>query len=171
VKAPASGQLIGQNCQRHHSSKKAAISFIYLPRYNPAMMRWCLFNTPVSPERATSELLERIQHLETEQAELRSRLQGLAAAQAAIVISKSDAPDVLSHSATTPKRGRAGGLARAGQVARLRERWLGSGRFMAHVDREEIEEEVAKSEYMRYAAGGFARAASARRAPDGTFES
>ena len=66
------------------------------------------------------------------------------------------------------KRGRAGGLARASQVSRLRERWP-DGRYMTHSDWEQIEREVASAEYMRYAAGGFARAATARRAVDGTF--
>jgi hypothetical protein len=66
------------------------------------------------------------------------------------------------------KRGRAGGLARARQVSQLDERWS-DGRFMAHEDWEQIEREIADAEYMRYAAGGFARSASARRATDGTF--
>jgi len=40
---------------------------------------------------------------------------------------------------------------------------------MAHSDWEQIEREVASAEYMRYAAGGFARAAVAKRAANGTF--
>jgi hypothetical protein len=40
---------------------------------------------------------------------------------------------------------------------------------MAHGDWEQIKREAAESEYMRYAAGGFARAATAVRASDGTF--
>ena len=36
-------------------------------------------------------------------------------------------------------------------------------------DREQIEREVAEAEYMRYAAGGFARASSAAQAPNGTY--
>jgi len=63
------------------------------------------------------------------------------------------------------KRGRAGGLARARQAADLGERWP-SGRFMEHKEWEEIEREISDTEYRRYAAGGFARAA---RAADGTF--
>jgi hypothetical protein len=40
---------------------------------------------------------------------------------------------------------------------------------MAHSDGEQIEREVAEAEYMRCTAGGFARAAEAVRAADGTF--
>jgi hypothetical protein len=40
---------------------------------------------------------------------------------------------------------------------------------MAHEDWEQIERDVAEAEYMRYAAGGRARASRARRAADGTF--
>ena len=40
---------------------------------------------------------------------------------------------------------------------------------MAHEDWEEIEREIAEDEYMRYAAGGFARVARAVRAANGTF--
>lgn len=40
---------------------------------------------------------------------------------------------------------------------------------MAHEDWEQINREVEEAEYMRHAAGGFARAAAARRAADGTF--
>jgi hypothetical protein len=42
---------------------------------------------------------------------------------------------------------------------------------MAHLDREEIEREVAETEYMRHPSGGFASAASALRFADGTFAS
>jgi len=66
------------------------------------------------------------------------------------------------------RRGRAGGLRRARQAALLQERWP-DGRYMGHADWEEIERGVADAEYMRHAAGGFARAARARRAVDGTF--
>lgn len=40
---------------------------------------------------------------------------------------------------------------------------------MAHADWEQIEREIAEAEYIRYAAGGFARAASAQRYADGRF--
>jgi hypothetical protein len=72
-----------------------------------------------------------------------------------------------ARSACWPRRG-AGGLARADQVLHFRERWS-DGRFMRHADREQIEREISESEYMRHAAGGFARAASAIRSADGTF--
>jgi len=130
------------------------------------MMRWRLSKPTVSPERTASELLERIQHLEAEHAELRSRLEGLSAVQP--VAQTCDAPQGARHSTPTPKRGRAGGLGRARQVVRLRERWLATGQFMAHIDREEIGREVAESEYMRHAAGGFARVTTVVRAADGT---
>ena len=40
---------------------------------------------------------------------------------------------------------------------------------MAHEDWEQIEREISEAEYMRYAAGGFARAANAARANNATF--
>jgi hypothetical protein len=40
---------------------------------------------------------------------------------------------------------------------------------MAHGDWEQIDRGVASAEYMRFAADGFARAATAIRAVDGTF--
>jgi len=66
------------------------------------------------------------------------------------------------------KRGRTGGLARARQASQLRERWS-DGRYMAHADWEQIEREISEAEYLRHAAGGFARAAGASRFSDGTF--
>jgi len=69
---------------------------------------------------------------------------------------------------TLPRRGRAGGLARARQASHLGERWS-DGRFMAHADWEQIERDVSEAEYLRYAAGGLARAATAARARDGKF--
>src|SRR5262249_15906123 len=65
-------------------------------------------------------------------------------------------------------RGFAGGSARARQALLLHERWP-NGRYMAHTDWEDIEREAADAVYMRHAAGGFARAARAARAVDGTF--
>jgi hypothetical protein len=49
----------------------------------------------------------------------------------------------------------------------LHERWS-DGRFMAREDWEQIDREITDAEYMRHAAGGFARAASGLRAADGT---
>jgi hypothetical protein len=40
---------------------------------------------------------------------------------------------------------------------------------MAHADWEQTEREVAETDYKRHAAGGFARAATAARASDGTY--
>ena len=40
---------------------------------------------------------------------------------------------------------------------------------MSYDDWEDIEREIAEGRYMRHAAGGFARAASAERFADGTF--
>jgi len=40
---------------------------------------------------------------------------------------------------------------------------------MAHADWEQIEREISEAQYMRYAAGGLAWAATAARASDGTF--
>jgi hypothetical protein len=65
-------------------------------------------------------------------------------------------------------RGRAGGLARARQAAVFQERWP-DGRYMSRWESEEFDRQIAERNYMRYAAGGFARAASAARFLDGTF--
>jgi hypothetical protein len=66
------------------------------------------------------------------------------------------------------KRGRAGGIARARQALLHHERWA-DGRYMAHNDWEGIEREAVEAVYIRHAAGGFARAASAQGQPDGRF--
>ncbi len=125
-----------------------------------------------------SELLERIQRLEKEHAELLTRIEGEAslrriaaevaeAARAAPLLG--DAFEGFASAMRRPlKRGRAGGLARARQASSLRERWS-DGRYMAHADWEQIERDIAEAEYMRYAAGGYARAATGKRASDGTF--
>jgi hypothetical protein len=129
-------------------------------------------------QTTTSAPEQRIQRLEREHAELRSRLEGerqlrilaaqiVGAAQTAPVIGS--AVEKFAQAMRAPlARGRAGGLARARQGSRLGERWS-DGRFMAHENWEQIEREIAEAEYMRYAAGGFARVASAHRYPDGTF--
>jgi len=131
-----------------------------------------------TPTLQLSELLERIQRLEREHAGLLTRIEGEAAlrrlaselsAVANVAPMLASALEGFASAMRRPlKRGRAGGLARAHQASRLRERWS-DGRFMAHADWEEIEREVSEAEYMRYAAGGFARVAGALRFSDGTF--
>jgi hypothetical protein len=126
-----------------------------------------------------SEVQERIQRLEAESTSLRIQIAEDAARRTAIAQVEHTASGSVVNSdaehcarATIPskssKRGRAGGLARAIQALRLGERWP-NGRFMAHEDWEQIERDVAEAAYMRYAAGGFARAAKAKRQTNGTF--
>lgn len=126
----------------------------------------------------TSSLLSRIERLEAEHARLSAQLDAerqllrlgsniTAAAHAAPTIGA--AIESFAQGLRAPvKRGRAGGKARAAQVRALDERYS-DGRFMSHREWEEVERQVAGEEYMRYAAGGFARARMARRAPDGTY--
>lgn len=131
-----------------------------------------------TPTLQVSELLERVQQLEKKHAELLARIEDEAALRriAAEVASAANAAPILgsalegfaSAMRRPVKRGRAGGLARARQASQLRERWS-DGRYMAHADWEQIEREISDAEYMRYAAGGFARATTATRAVDGTF--
>lgn len=120
---------------------------------------------------------ERIQRLETENASLRAHIEAEATAlrdsasqlTAAAGSFVGAAVESFARAMCKPaKPGRAGGLARARQASYLGERWS-NGRFMAHEDWEQIEREVAEAEYMRFAAGGFARAAGAMRATDGTY--
>jgi len=122
-----------------------------------------------------SDLRERIQRLEMENASLRVRVESdisqrhSATHTAAVGSIVGWAMESFACAVRTPaRRGRAGGLARAHRASRLGQRWS-DGRFMAHEDWEQIEREISEAEYMRYAAGGFARAASAARAIDGTF--
>ena len=129
-------------------------------------------------ERTTSELRERIQQLECEQADLRARFEGETqlhrvtaniadAAQTALAIGLGI--EYFAAAMRKPlRRGRAGGIARAVQARKLYERWT-DGRYMSHEDWEEIERKTEEAAYMRHAAGGFARAASGLRAADGTF--
>jgi hypothetical protein len=129
-------------------------------------------------EARISEVTDRLQRLERDHARLLARTEGEAAlrrvvagaieaAQTGAMIGA--AIEGFASAMRRPlKRGRAGGLARASQVSRLRERWP-DGRYMTHSDWEQVAREVAGAEYMRYAAGGFARAQSARRYEDGTF--
>jgi hypothetical protein len=121
-------------------------------------------------DHATSDLLERVQRLEREQAELRARLEGerqlrilgaqiAGAAQAAPVIG--DAVEKFAQAMRAPlPRGRAGGLGRAQNAWRHFD-----GTFMP----DDAKLEAVIAEYERYAAGGRARAQSARREADGTF--
>ena len=121
-----------------------------------------------TPTPQLSELLERIQRLEKEHAELLARIEGEAALRriAAEVTAAAERGAQcigsalrrlrIARCAVPLKRGRTGGLARARQASALRERWS-DGRYMAHADWEEMEREVSDAAYMRYAAGGFAR--------------
>jgi hypothetical protein len=114
--------------QRFGASAREAIRFATisahsLRAYNPATM-WLLdASNRHRSDRATSDLLERIQRLEREQAELRARLEGerqfrilaaqiVGAAQIAPVIGESIEGFAQAMRAPSP-RGRAGGLARA----------------------------------------------------------
>jgi hypothetical protein len=136
---------------------------------------WFSRSTPSSP---FSELAERLQRLESAHAELLARIAGEAALRrltcqvstaASVAPMLGSALEGFASAMRRPlKRGRAGGIARARQATELWERWR-DGRFMAHEDSEQIGREIAEQEYMRYATGGFARAASASRASDGTF--
>jgi hypothetical protein len=122
--------------------------------------------------RITSALLSRVQRLEHEQAVLRSRLEGerqLRVLTAQIAAAASAAPVIgagierFAQAMRTAKpRGRAGGLARASTAWRYFD-----GTFMP-----ESEKEAADlNEYERYAVGGRARAAQARRDEEGRFVS
>jgi hypothetical protein len=117
-----------------------------------------------------SDLLERIQRIEAEQAALRAEIEGdrqlrfltaeiVGAAQGAPVIGS--AIEQFAEAMRAPlARGRAGGLARARKAWRYFD-----GTFMP----ESAKFEAYREEYERYAAGGRVRAANARRAADGTF--
>jgi hypothetical protein len=119
----------------------------------------------------TSELLERVQRLEEEQAQIRTRIEGerklrsfimniaAAAAQAAPQIGA--AIEGFARAVRSPvPRGRAGGLVRARTAWRHLD-----GTFMT----ETRKDEACQRDYERHAAGGRARASVALRAPDGTF--
>jgi hypothetical protein len=118
----------------------------------------------------TSALLERVQRLEVDQADLRAHVGGKhhmrfltteIAAAAQIALSIGASTEAVANSLRTPiPRGRAGGLARA------RKAWRRSdGTFMPESEKYE----AYRKEYERYAAGGRARAGGAIRGPDGTF--
>jgi hypothetical protein len=123
-----------------------------------------------TPDRTTSDLLERIQRLEREHAALRARLEGerqlrilaaqiVGAAQAAPVIGGAIEKFAEAMRAPLP-RGRAGGLARASRAWRYID-----GTFMP-----ESEKEAAYlGDYERFARGRRARAAIAKRDELGRF--
>ncbi len=163
--------------QRFRASAREAIRFATISAhsiraYDPATMWLFDASNRRRSDRATSDLLERIQRLEREQAALRARLESerqlrilaaqiVAAAQVAPVIG--DAVEKFAQAMRAPlPRGRAGGLARARSAWRYLD-----GSFMP--DSEKFEASLL--EYERYAAGGRARAAQARRMRDGTFKS
>jgi hypothetical protein len=121
-------------------------------------------------DHATSELLEPIQRLEREHAELRARLDGerqlrtlaaqiVGAAQIASVVGEAIESFAKAMRAPSP-RGRAGGLSRARSAWRYFD-----GTFMPESEKFE----AYRLDYERYAGGGRARALNAKRARDGTF--
>lgn len=119
---------------------------------------------------ATSDLLERIQRLESEHAELRSRVEAerqlrilvaeiVGAAQVTPAIG--EAIECFARAMRAPlPRGRAGGLARSRQAWRHFD-----GTFMP----ESAKFDALLADYERYAAGGRSRARTASRRADGTF--
>jgi uracil-DNA glycosylase len=124
-----------------------------------------------------STFVDRLQRLETLVEVLQASLVGhqevngrstsdMPPPAAVLVIGK--APEDFANAMRHPVRGRAGCLARTRLAARLEERWP-DGRFMSHADWRTLELKAADVVYMRHAAGGFARAALASRACDGTF--
>lgn len=129
-------------------------------------------------EAQVSEISESLQRLQRDHAQLLVHIDGEAALRRVIAGALHAAQNGATIGAALEgfasamrrplKRGHAGGLARASLASRIGERWP-DGRFMAHSDWEQIEREVAEAAYMRRAAGGFARAASAMRSLDGTF--
>ena len=121
-------------------------------------------------EHAPSELLESIDRLEPEQAQLRAWLEGdrqlrflapqiVGAAQLAPVIGDAVEKFAQAMGAQQP-RGRADGLARARGAWRYLD-----GAFMPESEKHEAH----RLEYERFAAGGRARVANALRNADGTF--
>lgn len=121
-------------------------------------------------DRATSDMLERIQQLEREHAELRARVEGerqlriltaqiVGAAQGAPIVGEAIERFAQAMRAPIP-RGRVGGLARARSAWRY---------FDSTFMPESAKIEARIAEYERYARAGRARAAAAGRLPDGTF--
>jgi hypothetical protein len=118
----------------------------------------------------TSDILERIQRIEAEQAALRAQIEGerqlrflathiVGAAQTTQIIGTAIDNFAQAMRAAQP-RGRTGGLARNRNAWRYFD-----GTFMP----EAAKNEAYEIERERYAAGGRARAAKALRADHGTF--
>ena len=163
----------GASHQRCVQREKLHISRAICRRYNPASMLRFHRHAIGQLVQTASELRARIQRLESEQATLRSRLDGerqlqiltahiSAAAQAAPAIGAAIErfAQAMRASLPLPRRGHAGGLARA----------KGAWRYLDGTFMPESEKEVMYiQEYERYAAGGRARASRAQRASDGTF--
>lgn len=123
-----------------------------------------------APELAASDLLERVQRLEREHAELRALLEGerqlrilavqiVGAAQIAPVIGEAIESFAQAMRARSP-RGRAGGVARARTAWRYFD-----GTFMPESEKAQ----AYREEYERYAAGGRTRASKATRDLGGRF--
>jgi len=123
-----------------------------------------------SSDPLTSDIVDRAQRLDREQAELRARPEGerqlrflaaqiVGAAQVAPVIGGAMEKFAQTMRAPAP-RGDAGGLA----CARSAWRYI-DGTFVPESEKYQ----AYREEYERYAIGGRARAASARRNRDGTF--
>lgn len=132
-----------------------------------------------------SAAIERAERLEREHEQLRTRIEALETRLASEAALRTMAGELNKAAQAAPaiggalerfalamrsplSSGRAGGLARAQQAATLEERWP-DGRYMSHWDYEQIERQIADRLYMRNAAGGFARVATAMRAANGTF--
>jgi hypothetical protein len=117
----------------------------------------------------TRDAVTRLSALTSEIADRLQRLESLAPISACAAPIIGAAIEQFAETMRAPlSRGRAGGLARARQAAALQERWP-DGRYMSRWDSEEMDRQIAERNYMRYAAGGFARASTASRFLDGTF--
>ena len=175
VQQDSSAPAVCQACsyQRCGKADKTRAFPSRLPRLQSSVM--ALFRRYDSQQlvRATSDLSERVQRLESEHAALRARLEGerhlriltahiAAAAEAAPSIGAAIERFAEAMRAPLPlvPRGRAGGLARALTAWRYFD-----GTFMPESERQAAYLQA----YERYAAGGRARARSARRHSDGTF--
>lgn len=129
-------------------------------------------HTESSSDALTSAIIDRVQRLEREQAELRARLDGerqlrflaaqiVGAAQFAPVIGAAVENFAQAMRAPAP-RGRAGGLARARGAWRYFD-----GTFMSESEKLE----AYRQDYERFAAGGRARARFGGRDSRGRFRS
>ena len=114
-------------------------------------------DTTATIDRRTSDLLERIQRIEAQQAALRAEIVG--AVHGAPVIGGALEQFAQAMRAKLP-RGRSGGIARARSAWRYLD-----GSFMPECEKDE----AYREEYERFAAGGRARAETALRHSDGIF--